>query len=103
VKAPQINKLTFAVVSGGAFLALALGLPAAAQAAPSGIGSAQDTVNELEHNGFKVVLNKMGAAPLDHCTVDSVRPGATVTRLVQKGNEMVSQTVYQTVYLTAKC
>jgi len=65
--------------------------------------SAQDTVNELEHNGFKVVLNKMGAAPLDHCTVDSVRPGETVSRLVQNGNQLVNQTVYQTVYLTAKC
>ena len=77
------------------FFVLALGLPAGAQAAPSGIGSAQDTVNELEHNGFKVVLNKMGAAPLDHCTVDSVRPGETVSRLVQNGNQLVNQTVYQ--------
>ena len=103
MKAPRIIDLTFAAISGGFLFALALGLPAAAQAAPSGIGSAQDTVNELEHNGFKVVLNKMGAAPLDNCTVDSVRPGETVTRLVQNGNELVNQTVYQTVYLTAKC
>ena len=66
MKAPRIIDLTFAAISGGAFFVLALGLPAGAQAAPSGIGSAQDTVNELEHNGFKVVLNKMGAAPLDH-------------------------------------
>ena len=63
MKAPQINDLTFATIAGGAFIALALGLPAGAQAAPSGIGSAQDTVNELEDNGFKVVLNKMGASP----------------------------------------
>jgi hypothetical protein len=49
------------------------------------------------------VLNKMGAAPLDHCTVDSLRPGETVSRLVQNGNQLVNQTVYQTVYLTAKC
>jgi hypothetical protein len=103
VKAPQIKELTFATISGGAFFALALGLPAAAQAAPSGIGSAQDAVNELEHNGFKVVLNKMGAAPLDRCTVASVRPGETVIRLVQDGDELVNQTAYQTVYLTAKC
>jgi hypothetical protein len=103
VKAPQINGLTFAASAGGALLALALGLPVDAQAAPSGIGSAQDTVNELEDNGFKVVLNKMGAGPLDHCTVDSVRPGETVTRPVQSGGELVDQIVYQTVYLTAKC
>jgi len=49
------------------------------------------------------VLNKMGAAPLDHCMVDSVRPGETVSRLVRNGNQLVNQTVYQTVYLTAKC
>jgi hypothetical protein len=102
VKAAQIIELTFATISGGAF-ALALGLPAAAQAAPSGIGSAQDAVNELERNGFNVVLNKMGAAPLDRCTVASVRPGETVIRLVQDGDELVNQTAYQTVYLMAKC
>jgi hypothetical protein len=103
VKAPQISKLTSAAIAGGAFIRLAVGPSAGAQAAPSGIGSAQDTVNELEDNGFKVVLNKMGAGPLDHCTVDSVRPGETVTRSVQNGGELVNQIVYQTVYLTAKC
>jgi hypothetical protein len=103
VKAPQINSLTFAASAGGTLVALALALPGDAQAAPSGIGSAQDTVNELEDNGFKVVLNKMGAGPLDHCTVDSVRPGETVTRPVQSGGELVDQILYQTVYLTAKC
>jgi hypothetical protein len=95
--------LTFATIAGGAFIALALGLPAGAAAAPSGIGSAQDTVNELQDNGFKVVLNKMGPGPLDHCTVDSVQPGETVTRPVQAGGELVNQIIYQTVYLTAKC
>jgi hypothetical protein len=95
--------LTLSTIAAGAFVALAMALPAGAQAAPSGIGSAQDTVNELEDNGFKVVLNKMGAGPLDHCTVDSVRPGETVTRPIQTGGELVNQTVYQTVYLTAKC
>jgi hypothetical protein len=103
VKAPQINRLTLSIIAAGAFVALAMALPTGAQAAPSGIGSAQDTVNELEDNGFKVVLNKMGAGPLDHCTVDSVRPGETVTRPIQTGGELVNQTVYQTVYLTAKC
>jgi hypothetical protein len=57
----------------------------------------------LENHGFNVVLNKMGPGPLDHCTVDSVRPGLTVIRPVRNGGEMVNQIVYQTVYLTAKC
>jgi hypothetical protein len=98
-----MNSLVLAAVAAGSFTALALGVPAGAQAAPSGIGSAQATVNELENSGFKVVLNKMGAGPLDRCTVDSVRPGETVTRPVQNGSELVNQIVYQTVYLTAKC
>jgi hypothetical protein len=57
-----LNRPTLATIAGGAIIALTLGLPAGAQAAPSGIGSAQDTVNELENSGFKVVLNKMGVA-----------------------------------------
>ena len=101
--APQFNGLTFATLAGGAFIALAVGLPASAQAAPSGIGSAQDTVNELEDNGFNVVVKKIGAGPLDHCTVDSVRPVGPAIRPVQNGTELVNQIVYQTVYLTAKC
>jgi hypothetical protein len=98
-----MNRLTVATIAGGALIALALGSPASAHAAPSGIGSAQDTVIELENNGYKVVLNKIGTAPLDHCTVDSVLPGETVTRAVQAGHDVVSHVVYQTVYLTAKC
>jgi hypothetical protein len=98
-----MNRWTPAAIAGGAFIALALGFPAIAAAAPSGIGSAKDTVDELENHGFNVVLNKMGPGPLDHCTVDSVRPGLTVIRPVRNGGDLVNQIVYQTVYLTAKC
>lgn len=98
-----MNRPALAVIAGGALIALALAVPAGAHAAPSGIGSAQDTVDELENNGFKVLLNKMGAGPLDHCTVDSVRPGETVIRPVKNGGDLVSRIVYQSVYLTAKC
>jgi hypothetical protein len=103
VRAPHLIELTFGTVAVAAFIALAVGLPTDAQAAPSGVGSAQDTVNELEDNGFSVVVKKIGAAPLDHCTVDSVRPVGPVIRPVQNGTELVNQIVYQTVYLTAKC
>ena len=53
----------------------------------------------------KLSLNKIGTGPLDQCTVDSVRPGETVTRPVQNGpgDDVVNQIVYQTVYLTANC
>jgi hypothetical protein len=91
------------MLTGGAVVALALGIPVSAHAAPSGIGSAQDTVNELENSGYQVVVNKLGTGPLQNCTVDLVRPGETVTRPVHKGADLVNQIVYQTVYLTAKC
>jgi hypothetical protein len=98
-----MNKLDFAAATGGALAALALAFPAGAAAAPLGVGSAEDTVNTLESNGFKVILHKVGGVPLDQCTVDSVRPGETVTRAIHGENDMVSQIVYQTVYLTANC
>jgi len=103
VEAPRLNGLTSAVIAAGVVVALAIWLPARAQAVPSGIGSAQDAVNELEDNGFNVVVKKIGAGPLDHCTVDSVRPVGPVIRPVQNGTELVNQIVYQTVYLTARC
>ena len=99
-----MNKLTIATIAGGALIALGLGFPAGAQAAPTGLGSAQDVVIELVDRGYNVVVNKVGPAPLDLCTVDSVRPGETATRPVQTDHEVVSSHVAdRTVYLTAKC
>ena len=49
-----------------------------AVATPSGVRSTQDTVNTPESSGFKMVMEKVGNGPLDQCTVDTVRRGATV-------------------------
>ncbi|WP_231376683.1 hypothetical protein [Mycobacterium sp. 141] len=43
-------------------------------ASPSGVGSAQDTMSELEHDGYQVVVTRQGTAPLERCTVNSVQP-----------------------------
>ena len=94
-----MNRLLLAATAA----AVTLAIPVSAHAAPSGIGSAQDTAKELENNGYRVVLNKLGTAPLDHCTVDSVQPGEMVTHTAASGGIFVSQIVYQTVYLTARC
>lgn len=80
--------LTGAVLAGGALSALALGIPASALATPSGVGSAQDTADELERQGFDVIIYRAGTAALDRCTVSSVRP---------------AQILRQTVYLSANC
>lgn len=80
--------LAGAVLAGGALSALALGFPAATPAAPSGVRSAQDTADELERQGFDVVIYRDGAGALDRCTVTSLRPARSLDR---------------TVYLSAKC
>ncbi len=78
----QVHGLTGAMLTGGALSALTLGFPAVAPAAPSGIGSAQDAVNELENQGFAVVIYRAGTKPLDRCTIASVRPAQAPDRTV---------------------
>ena len=48
MKAPQINDLTIATIAAKAFIALPPGPSAGAQAAPSGIGSALDSVRRVQ-------------------------------------------------------
>jgi hypothetical protein len=98
-----MNSWILATTAGGVLVALAGGLTATAQAAPSGTGSAQAAVDELEKGGYKVVLNKLGTGPLDRCAVDSVRPGAKVMRPVATVAILAEEIVSQTVFLTAKC
>lgn len=83
-----MNGLALAAVTGGALSALTLGFPPDAWAAPSGVGSAQDTIDELQRDGYRVTLNRIGTAPLDRCTVASVRARGAVP---------------QSVLLTASC
>jgi hypothetical protein len=81
-----------------------LGLAAPAVAAPSGTGSAQDTVNKFEASGYKVILNKVGGAPLDQCTVTAVRPGRQITQPVTAGSgDLTNKVLYTTVFVDANC
>jgi NADPH:quinone reductase-like Zn-dependent oxidoreductase len=93
-----------ATLAGGGLAAAAIGLAAPAVAAPSATGSAQDTVRQLEASGYKVILNTVGGASLDHCTVTSVRPGRQITMPVtDSGGDLKNQVLYTTVYVDATC
>ena len=101
-----MNRSVFATIANWAFATAALGFPASALGAPAGVGSAQDTLDALASNGYKVVLIVEGAGrPLAQCTVGLVRPGGTVYPTVHAGagDNLVNQIAYQTVYLTANC
>ena len=56
----------------------ALGFAADAVAAPTGVGSAADTVKSLEADGYTVQVNGAANSSLSECTVTGVHPGSTV-------------------------
>jgi hypothetical protein len=101
-----IKSFAFATLAAGTLVAASLGLVAPAVAAPSGPGTAQDTVNSLQASGVNVVLNKVGNAPLEQCTVTAVRPGQTYSHTdsgVPGANHPVTTVTNQTVYVDLRC
>lgn len=96
------NTIVAAVGAGLAVTGMALAAPAGA--APSGQTSAQQTIKELEAEGYRVIQTRVGSGSLDNCTVNAVRPGRDITdlRAAPRGNteEVVR---YTTVYVDLKC
>jgi hypothetical protein len=80
--------------------ATVLGLAAPALAAPSGSGSAQDTISQLEADGNRVIVNRLSDAPLAQADVVSVRPGADLRSTVRdfRYNDTYQQVVTGKVY-----
>ncbi|CAM5731136.1 hypothetical protein MAUB1S_02461 [Mycolicibacterium aubagnense] len=53
--------------------------------APAGLAAAetaQETINRLQSEGYVVTIDKIGTAPMDQCTVTSVRNPQQTTQLV---------------------
>ena len=70
---------------------------------PSG-DNPQIVINRLTANGYKVILNKFGAAPLDQCKVASTTPGQPIQTMVSSGTPGMNwNTVYTTIFLTVDC
>jgi hypothetical protein len=88
--------------------AAAVGLAAPAGAAPTG-PSVSGTVKSLQDQGFQVIVNKAGNAPLEHCTVSAVRPGQTYQRMESdvpgpRGHMGITTVITaKTVYLDVSC
>jgi DNA-binding GntR family transcriptional regulator len=98
-----MNRVVSTIASSGASALAALGFSASACEAPARVGSAQDALDTMVRDGYKVILIKLGTGRLDLCTVHSVRPGETVYRTVRTGERNDHPIAYQTVYLTANC
>jgi len=96
----------FTTLTAGA-LAATLGLAGTANAAPSGPSSVDGTVSQLRSQGYQVIVNRVGTAPLDRCTISAVRPGQTFSHTDSgapgAGNDIVTTVTDRTVYLDVAC
>jgi len=101
-----MNKFGFATAIVGGLAAAVIGLAAPASAAPAGPGSAQQTINELQAQGYTVIVNRLGTAPLDQASVVAVRTGQTYSRtdtgVPGAGNDIHTTVTDKTVYVDVK-
>jgi hypothetical protein len=101
-----MKKFGFATALIAGAGAAIIGLAAPAAAAPSGPGNAQQTINELQAQGYTVIVNRLGAAPLDQAGVVAVRPGQTYSRtdtgVPGAGNDIYTTVTGKTVFVDVK-
>jgi hypothetical protein len=99
-----MNKFGFATLLAGVMSAAIIGLAAPADAAPTGPGNAQDTIDQLQADGYKVIVNRVGTTPLDQATVVAVRPGQTYSRTDSgtPGDSLETTVTDKTVYVDVK-
>jgi hypothetical protein len=100
-------KFALPVGVAGLMCSAAVGLAGAADAAPTGPQTVAQAMSSLQAQGFHVILNKVGTAPLDQCAVTSVRPGNTFERndsgAPGAGSSIVTTVTDKTVYLDVAC
>ena len=74
--------------------------------------SAQDTISDLQRQGYQVQIDKIGTGPLSQCVVTSVRNPMTVTQLVpyvgpglgsRGGNFLMPAVTSQTISVSLDC
>ncbi len=99
-----MKKFGFATVAASALAAGFIGLAAPALAAPSGPGNAQDTISQLEAQGYTVIVNRIGNAPLEQASVVSVRSGQSYSRTDHSGpgDDLTTKLLSKTVYVDVK-
>lgn len=68
--------------------------------------SAQETIGDLEARGVRPIINKIGNAPIEQCTVIAVRQGTDVKHSwVQRGptGNVGNLVRYKTAYVDLMC
>lgn len=89
------SRIVAAVVGGVA--AAVIGSAGTAMAAPNGPSNAQQTISQLQAQGYTVIVNRLGSSPLDQASVVAVRPGPNFSR-----TDTLSAVTKRTVYVDVK-
>ncbi|MCG5430920.1 hypothetical protein LV457_01215 [Mycobacterium sp. MYCO198283] len=99
-----MRKFGFATVVASGLAAAVIGLAAPAVAAPAGAGSAQETISELQADGYQVYVENPNGVPLDQASVASVRAGHDVVESVWDSvhERRVQRVVAKSVYVVVK-
>ncbi len=99
-----MKKFGFATVVASGLVSAVLGFAAPADAAPSGPGNAQDTISQLESQGYNVIVNHVGSTPIEQASVVAVRPGQTYSRTDSgnPGDDLLTTVTGKTVYVDVK-
>jgi hypothetical protein len=93
----RIGKSRIIVAVVGGVAAVAIGLAGPVAAAPNGPSNAQQTIKELQSQGYTVIVNRVGSSPLDRASVVAVRPGPNFSR-----TDTLSAVTTRTVYVDVK-
>ena len=99
-----MKNFTIATAAAAGFAAAFVGLAAPALAAPSGTGSAADTISALEDQGNRVIVNRQSGTALSDATVVSVRQGSPIREYVwdAQGDRKIRQNVGHVLYVDVK-
>nr|WP_135451536.1 hypothetical protein [Mycobacterium sp. DL99] len=102
-----MRKVAFTTIAAAGLVAATFGLASPAAAAPSGVGTAQDTIDSLRAQGYAVIVHKVGDAPLSQCTVGTAKPGHTYSRTDSGApgakNDLATTVVAKTIDIYLSC
>jgi hypothetical protein len=97
----------WSVAATTAAMTAALATAGTAQADPIQSDSAYQTISVLEDEGYDVIIDRVGNAPINRCIVTSVRNPQTQTRSfwVGKGKdrELVTVVVSRSINVSLNC
>jgi hypothetical protein len=101
-----MRNLLNATIVAGVLTMGAMGAAGLATAAvPAGPNDVTTTINGLKADGFDVIVNRVGTAPLSACSIGAVRPGHQVTRTDSgfPGDSLTTAVISKTVYVDLTC